>query len=204
MADGSGERRHVSGLVWMRAIRDSDALGSPTSRVVAWAIGLRMDADGVCWPSLPTIARESRVHRSTVQRHITVLVAEGWLRREKGGGHRSTRYIAMIPPAELEAHASRGSRVLPLTTQGATPDYAHDDRRGSTRAPRSSQEVPMEGSAPHEPDGSAPTAAEQELESWVDLCRREHRDVAVRRYTAEGLCEECSGARALGVVVGAA
>ena len=43
----------------------------------------RANREGVCWPAIPTIARELKVSESTIRRALRDLVREGFLKVEE-------------------------------------------------------------------------------------------------------------------------
>jgi hypothetical protein len=82
--------------VWDKApYKQSDLL-------VLLALADSANDEGVCWPSVPTLARRGRVKDRQVQKVLVRLEADGWLtRRERAG--RSTIYTVMIP-ADAPSH----------------------------------------------------------------------------------------------------
>jgi hypothetical protein len=50
----------------------ADADYEPTERLVVLAIGRRMNADGICWPSLDDIARRTALSERTVRRVLVI------------------------------------------------------------------------------------------------------------------------------------
>lgn len=56
----------------------------------------RTNKDGICWPSIKTIARELKLSRATVQRALNDLCAAGYISKEsrwrKNGGCTSNLY----------------------------------------------------------------------------------------------------------------
>ncbi len=56
----------------------------------------RANKEGVCWPAVPTMARELRVSESTIRRALRELVREGFLviekRKRASGADSSNRY----------------------------------------------------------------------------------------------------------------
>ncbi len=59
----------------------------------------RADRDKSCWPSIPTIARELGISRSTVKRALDDLISAGYLRKEyryrENGSHTSNLYTLL-------------------------------------------------------------------------------------------------------------
>jgi helix-turn-helix protein len=104
-------------LTWMRLVRDNDA-NTATRKHIAYAVALRADVDGHCWPSYNTIAADTDLHRVTVIRHIDGLVSGGWLiktPRANGHGSQSNAYLLSKPSI-----ANGGSTELP---GGVAQDY---------------------------------------------------------------------------------
>jgi hypothetical protein len=64
-----------------RAIQDDD-LAHTTLRVLG-ALCLHSNGAGVCWPSRMTIGRHVNRKRSTITRHVSLLVKAGYVRRLK-------------------------------------------------------------------------------------------------------------------------
>jgi DNA-binding transcriptional MocR family regulator len=93
-------KQHSLRWRYEKAVRDSDLPASAKS--IAWALKSRADEFGWCNPSLPTLAHDAGLSRSTVALHLRVLQAQGWLWRGSGGGHASTRYQITLPPAVRE------------------------------------------------------------------------------------------------------
>ena len=66
------------------------------ARAVYMYLKDRTDKDGVCWPSIRTIARELHLSRATVQRALNDLCAAGYLSTEsrwrENGGCTSNLY----------------------------------------------------------------------------------------------------------------
>lgn len=78
------------------------------------------DEGASIWPSVQTLARDSRQSERTVQRQLKAMVAMGWLEvvAEGGGCGRSTRY--RINPAWIESPESwrkNGDKLSPFLAQ---------------------------------------------------------------------------------------
>lgn len=66
---------------------------TPGERLVLLVLVDHADADGVAWPSERTIALESGMQRSGVQKQLPALLAHGVIEKvEKGSSSKSTRY----------------------------------------------------------------------------------------------------------------
>ena len=76
------------------------------SRAIAVYLSLRGRAnrEGVCWPAIPTMARELKMSESTIRRALRDLVREGFLvieeRQRESGADSSNRYVLNIIPIE--------------------------------------------------------------------------------------------------------
>ena len=59
--------------------------------------------EGICWPTMPILARKARVSLSTARAIIRSLERDGYLTTEigRGQGHHNT-YIISIPPLSPE------------------------------------------------------------------------------------------------------
>ena len=125
-------------LVWMRAVRDSDL--PSTVRATAWAVGLRADQDGQCWPKYELIAQDIAASKSTAIRNVAVLRDQGWLlvaKRSNGHGQASNSYLLTTPPRG-STHDTPGLWITP--DSGESRGSTHDTpgvapmtpRRGST------------------------------------------------------------------------
>lgn len=73
---------------------------APTVKLVLMSLADAADDDGVCWPSIPTVARKCGVTTRTVQRIMRGLAASGRLRHEPrfrhDGSHSSNRYTLVL------------------------------------------------------------------------------------------------------------
>ena len=82
--------------LWFRVVAAADV--GPTGKLVAWALGSRMDAKATTYPSRQTIADDASVSLSTVKRALPEIEAAGLLRIDRSRGRRSHHYAGMIPP----------------------------------------------------------------------------------------------------------
>ncbi len=71
-----------------------------SAKLVLMSLADAADDQGVCWPSIPTVARKCCLSTRTVQRILQELVAEGFLRTEpcfrKDGSRTSNRYYLAL------------------------------------------------------------------------------------------------------------
>lgn len=113
---------------------------APTLKLVLMALADAADDQGVCWPSVSTLARKCSVSTRTVRRALRVLVDQGLLvaepRRRPDGSSTSNRYCLHLgggdnpsPAAEAadtgEGQGCQGgpdTGVSPVTTSGTRID----------------------------------------------------------------------------------
>ena len=81
----------------------------PTAAHVLLVIATHADRAGRAWPSVDTIARETRLSRATVQRALRRIEAVGAIKVEQRGG-RASRYVFPTnpPPSGADRHPSKG------------------------------------------------------------------------------------------------
>jgi hypothetical protein len=122
----------------------SESTGS--ARLVLLAIADSCDHDGTnAWPALETIAKKTKVSRSTVKRAVKELVGLGELRVVPGPSHiRSDRR-----PNGYEICFSRGFNLTPRDGTGVQSDT----HGGSSEPPRGFMGEPQP--VPTRPDPSA-------------------------------------------------
>lgn len=80
---------------WLESVYQDEHL-SHRAKAVYLYLRDRADPQGICWPSLGTIARELSLSRSTVKRAVQDLKAAGYLetqqRWRQNGGKSSLRF----------------------------------------------------------------------------------------------------------------
>ena len=96
----------------------------PTERYVYLDLCNRADADGVCFPSMSTIMRETRLSESTVRRSIASLEKQGWISvvRGNGAGHPSIFTVQRVSPRTPSSERVSRRRVSPCTPKGCHGD----------------------------------------------------------------------------------
>lgn len=78
---------------WLTQVARDPKLSGAAVRVAVLLWEHQNAERGYAWPSLAYMARELRMHRSTVIRSIDRLGARRWIMKEVSGGrHRSNRY----------------------------------------------------------------------------------------------------------------
>ena len=89
-------------LRWRRILLDLKPSNFKTTTVaILLVLQSHMDANGECWPSHVTVAREAGTTPETVSRKLKQAVHQGWLFRERRPGPRAGYYYlyrAAVPP----------------------------------------------------------------------------------------------------------
>lgn len=102
----------------------------PAVHLVALRLSTYMDDDGSnAYPGATRLARETRLHVSTVRRHLRTLVAAGWLEQTETGGQRgearrANAYQAAIPNP---SHDATHHTVRPIAPDAPTPSTVRAD-----------------------------------------------------------------------------
>jgi hypothetical protein len=151
----------IMSLVW-----DSE-IGPASKRLVMLALADSASDEGVCWPSVATIARKSLTGLSTVRRVVAELEAEGLLerherKRETGSGamtNSSNMYVINAAkivamgaptPSQIETPPSQNG-TTPPPNSGPTPSQSGTHNR------KRNHQGNREGTA--NPSGGAPAGA---------------------------------------------
>lgn len=119
-----------------RAI-DSDDRLTAYQRSVLMALASRANADGECWPSLATIAKDAKVSTATVKRCIPKLVEYGYISKRKRtgehGGPVSTLYKILFkkPRDSASNSGDDGSQPLAHTEPGVRSERTKGRVTGS-------------------------------------------------------------------------
>ena len=87
---------------WRAAVLGPDGPPSPTTRAVLLALGTHMDDQGgSCFPSADLLAKETRLSKRAVLKHIQFAIAEMWIERTLAMGHgkgwKRAEYQATVP-----------------------------------------------------------------------------------------------------------
>ena len=96
---------------------------SSTTKLVLLALADSANDEGVCWPSLTTIARKSSLSRSTVAEVLSNLERQQVISRDRGNVGRSTVYQFLASPP-----AGRG--VVRVPDYGSPPTGLGSPRAG--------------------------------------------------------------------------
>lgn len=86
---------------WLRSVRHEISSVAIMARLADFS-----NDEGVCWPSIETIARQIGAGMSTVRTAIARLEAEGWLtRKARRQGNRNASNVYQLNVAKLQAAA---------------------------------------------------------------------------------------------------
>ena len=133
-----------------------------------------------CFPSVETLARETQVHRRTVQTALRQLEAAGAILTDRSRGRSSSLYRLMIPrnPAD-SAPFNRGVSpplnrgVSPPLNRGVSPPLTELSLEQSYKEKSKQQSVRVrEGAAAAPIDSSSPTAKSQTARHTCPKCER--------------------------------
>jgi len=98
----------------------------PTAKLVLMSLADAADDQGVCWPSIPTLARKCCTSTRTVQRILGELVETGLLRAEprfrKDRSRSSNRYCLALEGGDNLSGAPDMGDSGPLTPVTGPPD----------------------------------------------------------------------------------
>jgi hypothetical protein len=111
-ADFEPERTEPPVVKWRKAVLGPDGPPSGTTRFVLLTLSAHMNEEGgSCFPSVELLAKETRLSKRAVMRHIQFAVAEGWLDRTEamgqGKGWMRAEYQATVPMFGGDARSPR-------------------------------------------------------------------------------------------------
>lgn len=126
---------------------------SQTTLLVLLCLADMANDDGVCWPSVETIARRSRVSPRWVRDVLVELETAGWVGKEPRAG-QTTRYHLHCPPLgastpEPQFSPEETSPLNPSSAHPGTPDQGGDEpqfRKGGTPVQPNHKEPSIEPS----------------------------------------------------------
>lgn len=99
---------------------------SVTEKVVLLALASHTGENGVCWPSIKRLVRQTNVSESTVHRALKSLAAKGLIiaeaRNGKNGRSTSNRYILNLNVHVGVYNRKEGVRLTPYTGEGVNDD----------------------------------------------------------------------------------
>jgi hypothetical protein len=101
-----------------------------TELLVLLALADFADAEGKCWPSLPTIARKSRIDRRQVQRALRQLESSGEIiRLETGNGRFPSKYCVQLEGRYIVTSVTTTAPgAVPLSPQGRSHNRPNHHR----------------------------------------------------------------------------
>lgn len=139
---------------------------------------------GSCFPSVPTLARETGFAESTVRDSLKELAERGWLERDIRGGRESNRYRAMVPTPPGDGGVSNGS---PHRESVVTPPLV------------GAEDVIEDGEGSKEPSLARGNGKPRERDVLWDALVAEFGEplTAGERKRLNGVCKELRGANAL-------
>lgn len=105
-------------IQWGKAVTTSE-LGR-RERLVCYALQLHMNANGICRPTIATIATRSAYGTTSVKSALDTLERLGWIVRHGGRTGRASTYQGVIPD---------GGGGHPGVTTGWTPQSVHQESR---------------------------------------------------------------------------
>ena len=159
---------HISSEVWR--FRDCDSLG----KLVLLKLADNANDDGVCWPSLTTISRETRLCRATVCVRLAELEKAGLLVRIHG--ERPSTVYRINLPIQSARQTSPPDRLV-CDTDRVSPGHGLDQSTARTTAspphgPEPSlnqKESPKTRKKAQAPEGAAKTrCSEVEAQAYVE------------------------------------
>lgn len=129
-ADFEPERTEPSVVKWRKAVLGPDGPPSPTTRAVLLVLSTHMDEQGgSCFPSADLLAKETRLSKRAVVKHIQFAIAEGWIERTLAMGHgkgwKRAEYQATVPMFGGDARSPRSQhrrRRDRVAADGGDPD----------------------------------------------------------------------------------
>lgn len=169
-----------------------EPLQTHTQKLVLLALADNANDDGVCWPSMRTIARKCDLSEQAVRNQVAALQDLQLISVEVGGGRKSNTYRLSfkaekkptnLPPNGVEG--STGLRSPPNGVEGHPPTALSPPPNGvepNRNKPSNEPSVNQKGAvAPAEK--SNPTSRKRELtDSWCAAFQSQFR----RRYLFQG------------------
>jgi helix-turn-helix protein len=127
------------------------AILPPHGRLVALVLADHMKPDGSCYLTLPTIANEAGVARSTAWKYLDQIRRLGLLTWKQGGYSTANTYQACRPSVRLERTLDQdlasedrdlgSENGVPSVRLGRTPTEEQKNRGGSANAARQPGEL---------------------------------------------------------------
>ena len=103
---------------------------SPTQKLVLMSLADNADDEGVCWPSIATIARKCSISERTAQRVVAELIRKGLLyshaRYKSDGSRTSNKYKLSLGAPHDKLSPPRVAIVAPPRHEHAVPHDSND------------------------------------------------------------------------------
>lgn len=158
----------------MSTVWDTPLELDPTCRLVLLSLADQANDEGLCWPSVATVARRCGVSPKSARRWLHYLEERGWLRREEKSG-TSNRYwltpptgdtppVDGTPPTHGRGTPPTGDRA-PLPPTGAEPSENHQMEPSPSPPPSGRGAV---DALPGMPEEQPTRTAGDLVRSWVD------------------------------------
>jgi len=186
---------------------------SPREKLVLMSLADAADDRGVCWPSIPTVARKCCLSKRTIQRTLQDLVNGGWLQVEprfrKDGSRTSNSYRLALEGGDRLARApDKGDTgpVTPVTRARVTTDTPRTTKGTINESPQ--QPEPARNAEPASRTEEPPRSSHQESKeliypktlSWEEQAAAEKLLAAFPSAVAQQLLDELTGRMASGSI----
>ena len=184
----------------------------PTPKLVLMSLGDAADDHGVCWPSVPTVARKCCVSTRTVRRIMKELEASGKIRRDprfrKDGSQTSNCYILALDGGDKLSGATAVSGDTPgrdCQDPGDIPVTPGTTREPSRKSPLPQRQAcrtvtPVAGPAPARGGGQAPELVFPKGLSEAERTSARRQLVGFPEALAQQLLDELAGRMAAGAI----
>lgn len=122
----------------MTFVWDMD-LTNPIRKLIALKLADNANDEGVCWPSIPTIARQANCSERSVKTHISNLVESGFMSIRKSKGRNNVYQIdtsALFAPVRQIPDTSAGDSLpvvqeIPKPVQELPPNHKEPSNKPS-------------------------------------------------------------------------
>lgn len=170
------------GQVWKHAELEGSSL------LLLLAIADHANAEGYCWPSVPTLAKQARLSERQAQRVLVQLEKGGFIRRENKGGRGNHAYYYL---QDVTGWGRKGDTITsPFPPSKGDIEGAERVTSGAERVTSSAQKGDIQGHATYTRDDPSiePSVIHQDEPSSADagsLVRENAEDFKVVVATME-------------------
>jgi hypothetical protein len=156
----------------------------PTDKLVLLALADCANDQGLCWPSISTVARKSGVSERSVQRSIRAAEKSGLLKRDEVPG-KGCKYT--LNPR----HSATPDTVSPATDKADTPDTVSPKPSGTTKSKKDKPSLSRATTVPLDfwPAMSGRTLAT--VNAWPSGRLAEEVEHFIDHHTAKGTLSKC-------------